>query len=55
MTEQDKAEIRKIIKEEIEAKFSIPSPRSSPNVKEPFRRENDNKKGVFVETVSPAY
>jgi hypothetical protein len=54
MTEQDKAEIRKIIKEEIDAKFA-----RKINIS-PIREVNNSapdkvKKTVEIETVSPAY
>jgi hypothetical protein len=54
MSEQDKTEIRKIIKEEIEAKFSISTTKKSTEVKEPLKRDSD-RRNVYVETVSPTY
>jgi hypothetical protein len=54
MSEQDKAEIRKIIKEEIEAKFSKPANRAT-QINASDNPANHVKKAIYVETVSPAY
>ena len=55
MTEQDKAEIREIIKEEIEAKYAVSSSQYPAKAQEPLSPKLDSKRTVYVETVSPAY
>jgi hypothetical protein len=54
MSEQDKAEIRKIIKEEIEAKFSKAASRAT-ETRPSDKPANHGEKAIYVETVSPAY
>ena len=56
MTHQDMTEIRKIIKEEIEAKFPIKtSVKSSIEVKGRYEFNNDVRRNVNIETISPPY
>jgi hypothetical protein len=55
MSEQEKAEIREIIKEEIEARYSVSSTKNSTKTQEPLSARPDTRRVVYVETVSPAY
>jgi hypothetical protein len=54
MSEQDKAEIRKIIKEEIEANFSNRAKRTT-QLNTSNKPTDQVKKAIYIETVSPAY
>jgi hypothetical protein len=56
MTEQDKNEIRKIIREEIEAKLSgRPALTVVKNSRETDHKDNRPSRVINIETVSPAY
>jgi hypothetical protein len=56
MTEQERNEIRKIIKEEIDAKLTVNKPAASGEVRpQGLDVRNEIKSQVNVETVSPAY
>ena len=56
MTEQDKNEIRKIIREEIEAKLSgRPALNVVNGSRESDHKENSIPRVINIETVSPAY
>ena len=56
MTEQEKAEIRKIIKEEIDAKLTTPAKAvEDPQVPNVTTVRSEVKPQVNIETVSPAY
>jgi hypothetical protein len=56
MTEQEKAEIRQIIKEEIDAKLTTNTkPKENTQVSSSSSVRNDIKSDVNIETVSPTY
>jgi hypothetical protein len=57
MTEQERNEIRQIIKEEIDAKLTVNKPAASNEVRaaEVTNVRNEVKSQVNVETVSPTY
>jgi hypothetical protein len=57
MTEQERNEIRQIIKEEIDAKLTVNKPAASKEVpsQEVSNVRNEVKSHVNVETVSPTY
>jgi hypothetical protein len=55
MTDQEKAEIRTIIKEEIEAKLSNQPNTNAPKSQPELNPIPEKTKVVNIETVSPAY
>lgn len=55
MTEKDRKEIRKIIREEIEAKMSSAKTGNAPKQERTSPLKNDNKAQINIDTVSPAY
>jgi hypothetical protein len=55
MSEQDKVEIRKIIIEEIEAKFGSPVTRPVEETANVLYGVHPEVKAINIETVSPAY
>lgn len=55
MTEKDRKEIRKIIREEIEAKLSTANKSNAPAQEKPSTLKNENKGYINIDTVSPAY
>jgi hypothetical protein len=55
MTEKDRKEIRKIIREEIEAKLSTANKSSASAPEKPSTLKNESKGYINIDTVSPAY
>ncbi len=55
MTEKDRKEIRKIIRDEIEAKLSSTKKDKAPAQERVSALKSDNKGHINIDTVSPAY
>lgn len=55
MTDKDRKEIRKIIREEIEAKMSSAQKSKAPAQEVASALKNESKGQINIDTVSPAY